>query len=488
MRVRRSRWAAPIVVGVALSLAACGSQLDPDTVRAANGGAGGVAADGSLTGTDGSAAGGAGGTTSDGGTGAAGGSTGSTGGAAGGGTTSGGGTSGGAAAAGEDKPAVAAKAGSCDGFKNGPGITDKTISIANVSDLSGPVPGLFQPSYDGTKAFVAYFNATSDICGRKLELKSYDSRTDSGGDQQGYTKACDGSFAAVGSMSAFDSGGAKTAEGCGLPDVRTASVTFARSACPVCFGASAVNTNFFENAVPDYVIKNYKAASQKAAMVYLNAGAAAENGKGQVNAMTRRGMKFVYVQGVDTSEFNYAPFVQQLKSKGARYVQALGSYQHGVKLAQAMEQAGFKPDIFMMDVVAYDPGFVESGGSAVEGTTAFINFVPFEQAGSNQEMQTYLKYLQQVAPGAKPNWFGVFGWSSARLFAEQATKLGGRLTRDTLNASLKGVANWTANGLHAPQDVGARQTADCWRFLQLQKGRWVPKTNGYLCNGVSSSR
>ncbi len=485
MRVRRSRWAAPIVVGVALSLAACGSQLDPDTVRAANGGAGGVAADGTLTGTDGGTTGGTGGTTTDGGTTAAGGATGSGGGATGG--TTGGGTSGGAAT-GEDPPPVAAKGVSCDGFKNGPGITDKTITLANVSDLSGPVPGLFQPSYDGAKAFVTYFNATSDICGRKLELKSYDSRTDSGGDQQGYAKACEGAFATVGSMSAFDSGGAKTAESCGIPDVRTASVTFARSACPVCFGASAVNTNFFENAVPDYVLKNFKAASQKAAMVYLNAGAAAENGKGQVNAMTRRGMKFVYVQGVDTSEFNYAPFVQQLKSKGARYVQALGSYQHGVKLAQAMEQAGFKPDVFMMDVVAYDPGFVESGGSAVEGTTAFINFVPFEQAGSNQEMQLYLKYLQQVAPGAKPNWFGVFGWSSARLFVEEAAKLGGRLSRDALIARLKNVANWTANGMHAPQDVGARQTADCWRFLQLQKGKWVPKTNGYLCNGVSSSR
>ena len=488
MRLRRPRWVAPMVVGMslsaALSLAACGSQLDPDTVRAANGGgSGGVAADGTLTG-DGGTTGGSTGTTSGGG-GAADGAAGTTGGGAAG--SSGSGTSGGAAA-GEDPPPVATKGVRCDGFKNGPGITDKTITIANISDLSGPVPGLFQPSYDGTKAFVAYFNATSDLCGRKLELKSYDSRTDSGGDQQGYAKACDGAFAAVGSMSAFDSGGAKTAEGCNIPDVRTASVTFARSACPVCFGASAVNTNFFENAVPDYVLKNYKAASQKAAMLYLNAGAAAENGKGQVNAMTRRGMKFVYVQGVDTSEFNYAPFVQQLKSKGARYVQALGSYQHGVKLAQAMEQAGYKPDIFMMDVVAYDPGFVESGGSAVEGTTAFINFVPFEQAGANKEMQLYLKYLQQVAPGAKPNWFGVFGWSSARLFVEEAARLGGRLSREALIARMKGVANWTANGMHAPQDVGARNTADCWRFLQLQKGRWVPKTNGYLCNGVSSTR
>ncbi len=350
------------------------------------------------------------------------------------------------------------------------------------------MPGLFQPAYDGAKAFVAYFNATSDICGRKLELQSYDSRTDAGGDQQGYAKACDNAFAAVGSMSAFDSGGARTAESCGLPDIRAAAVTAARAACKTCYGASSVNAGTFENAVPDYVLKNFKAASQKAAMVYLNAGAAAENGKGQVNAMTRRGMKFVYVQGVDVSEFNYAPFVQQLKSKGARYVQALGSYQHGVKLAQAMEQAGYKPDVFMMDVVAYDPGFVQSGGSAVNGTTAFINFVPFEQASSNNEMSLYLKYLQQVSPGAKPNFFGVFGWSAARLFVTEAISLGGRLDRQTLLDKVRGVNKWTANGMHAPQYVGSKESADCWRMLQLNSGKWVPKTNGYLCNGVSSSR
>ena len=240
--------------------------------------------------------------------------------------------------------------------------------------------------------------------------------------------------------------------------------------------------------MPDYVLKNYKAASQKGAMLYLNAGAAAENGKGQVNAMTRRGMKFVYVQGVDTSEVNYAPYVQQLKSKGARYVQALGSYQHGVRLAQAMQQAGYKPDLFMMDVVAYDPGFVQSGGDAVEGTTAFINFVPFEQASSNQEMSLYLKYLQQVAPGAKPNFFGVFGWSAARLFVTEAVGLGGRLSRSTLLDRVRSVSKWTANGMHAPQYVGSKETADCWRFLQLKGGKWTPKGNGYTCTGVSSSR
>ena len=74
------------------------------------------------------------------------------------------------------------------------------------------MPGLFEANQDAVRAYVAYFNATSDICGRKLELKTYDSRTDAAADQQAYTQACDDTFAMVGSMSAFDSGGASTAQ------------------------------------------------------------------------------------------------------------------------------------------------------------------------------------------------------------------------------------------------------------------------------------
>ena len=98
--------------------------------------------------------------------------------------------------------------------------------------------GSSSPSQDAVKAYVAYFNSTSDICGRKLKLVTYDSRTDAGADQQNYAKGCDETFAMVGSMSAFDSGGAATAQGCGLPDVRSAAVTRDRNACNTCFPAS----------------------------------------------------------------------------------------------------------------------------------------------------------------------------------------------------------------------------------------------------------
>ncbi|MCW2766456.1 MAG: amino acid/amide transporter substrate-binding protein family [Nocardioides sp.] len=483
-RAIRARSASSLAVAacaLSLILAACGSQLSPDTVARVNGGAGaqpGTVAGGDTTTGGGTPSTGGGGT-----------STGGGGASTGGGTSAGGGTStggGGKTGTGDNSATGAGAGASCAGFKNGPGITDGTITIGNSSDISGPVPGLFEQSQDAVRAYVAYFNATSDICGRKLVLKTYDSRTDAGADQQAYAAGCDQVFAMVGSMSAFDSGGASTAQNCGLPDIRSASVTGERSACTTCFGTQSTNSGEFENAVPDFIMKNY-GGGQHAAMLYANAGAAAENGKSQAALQTKRGMHFDYIQGIDISEFNYAPYVQQMKDKGIETVQFIAAPSQFVRLAQAMKQQGFEPKLYLLDPSAYDPNYVDQGGSDVDGTVVFTNFTPFAEASSNQEMGLYVSWLNQVKPGADPGFFGVFSWSAARLFVEQATKLGGKLNRAALVGAISRVDNWTANGMHAPQRVGPKRVGDCWRFLQLNGGDWSPVGGTkYQCNGTTS--
>lgn len=501
MRTRIAR-ITHIAVAAALSvtLAACGSQLSPDEVVAVSGGSspgdGSVVTDPGNPGTDP-------GTTTDvpgvddgadspqsdpgdpAGPGAAPGAP-DPGQGAGDGAPGPGGDDG-KQGSGDNAPGGGDRAASCEGFKNQVGITDKTILLANASDISGPVPGLFTSAQDAVRAYIAYFNSQSDICNRKLELLALDSRTDNGADQQAYAKACQQAFAAVGSQSAFDSGGAAAAKGCGIPDIRATSVTSERFSCPNCFSAQSVNVNQFQNAVADFVKKTEPSAAKKAAYVWVNAGAGPLNAQNQAKAMTKRGMKFVYQQGIDVSEFNYAPFVQQMKSKGVEFVQFLGAYQQAVRLAQTMQQQGFKPKMYLLDPTVYNQAFIEQGGAAVEGVRAFINTAMYDEIDSNKEMALYRTWLNQVKPGAEPNFFGVWAWSATRLFVEQSLALGGKLTRESLVASMKGVKNWTANDLHSPQQVGAKQVGDCWRFIELKGGKWVPTgSRKYTCNGITN--
>ncbi|NHC24981.1 ABC transporter substrate-binding protein, partial [Nocardioides sp. IC4_145] len=379
-----------------------------------------------------------------------------------------------------------AKAGACEGFENTTGITDDTIVLANAVDLSGPVPGLMQASQDAVRAYAAYFNATSDICGRKLEVLALDSRTDAAADQVAYSEACEKAFAAVGSMSAFDAGGARTAEQCGLPDLRAASASLERSACSTCFGAMSLRANEFENAVPDWVKRNFPAGAKRAAYVWVNAGAVPANANYQADAMEKRGLDFVVRQGIDVSEFNYAPYVQQLRDAKVEYVQFLGATAQAVRMVQTMRQQGWAPDLFMMTQPMYEPSFLEVAGEAAEDAHIFITHVPFGEAGRSREVQTYLAWLEQVRPGAAPTSYGLFSWSAARLFVQEAVRLGGRLTRDSLVAALRQVEGWTGNDAHAPQNVGSERTSECWRFIKVAGGRWVPAgSRDYTCTGTT---
>jgi ABC-type branched-subunit amino acid transport system substrate-binding protein len=375
---------------------------------------------------------------------------------------------------------------SCAGFKNQTGITDSTITIANVADLSGPVPNLFKSAQAAVTAYVAYFNSTSSICGRKLKLIDLDSGTSESGDQQASQSACGSAFAMVGSMGAFDAGGASTVANCGIPDLRAASTETARQKSPVTFGAYSLATNEIPSAPFDWFKSKFGGAYKDAAFVYLNAGASSLNANSFMAGETKLGYHFKDKIAIDvTSVPNYNGYATQLKSDGIKYVQYLGAYQYAQKLKAAMEQQDYHPT-FVMDSVAYDPNFVEAG-SSVDNTYVFLGGPMFEEANRNPQLATYLQWLQRTS-GGQPSFFGTYAWSAAALFVESALSLGGKLTRSSLIGRLRGVHNWTNHGMTQPQDVGSTHTTKCFSVIQLQRGHWVRRTPyPYTCGGVIDS-
>ncbi len=458
----------------ALALSACGSQVDPDTMARLNGQAGvAVGADGqpvtsdALGGDTGVDPGSSDdvGSSSGGETGSSGGS-GSTGGDGG----SGGGSGSGPSGNGKTSADGGVKAGSCDGFKNSTGITDSEITVANIADISGPVPGLFQSAQDATKAFVAYYNASNPdgICGRSLKLSALDTRSDSAGDQQAYTRACDEAFAAVGSVSSQDQGGAGTAESCGIPDLRAFTVTPQRSGCVTCFSAYSIAPNLIPKANLDHWKKKEPRATQNIGIYYVNVPAAEVNAKSIAAAFEKNGSKVTRVQGIDTAEFNYAPYAQQMKSEGIGFVMYYGPLQFTIRLQEAMEQQGVDA-VFLTDPTVYDRNYVEQGGSTVDGTYVY-------------------SVIQRFEDGSTPNYYGLFAWSAARLFVQKATELGGALTRPALVQALKGVKDWDSNGIHAPMAIGAKTTPGCVKMFQLKGGSWSQTSPGdFMCGSLINS-
>ncbi len=484
---------AAVLVGAAtvvLGLAACGSNLDPQQMVGASGAPGApvtaadgtvsdpaVVADGGVVGEDGVV---------DPGTPGDPGAPGAPGAPAAGGDVA---APSDAAEGGEGDSAAdgGVAAGSCEGFDNAQtGVTGDTITLANASDVSGPVPGIFEAAQLGTRAFVEYFNSTEELCGHKLAIKLLDTRADAGADQQAYATACDQAFAAVGSMSAFDSGGAAAAQGCAIPDIRSTIVTPQRSKCSTCFAAQSVAANLVPASLPKYWIAKEPEASQHVAFLYINAGAAVVNAQSISKAYQMAGMKIDYFEGIDVATFNFAPYVQQMKDRGIQMVTYLGPYQNTVKIQQAMAQQNFKPKVYFQDATIQDQGYIDQAGSLGEGSYVYSTTELFDS--NKAEVKLYRSWLNQVSPGADPNFYGLYAWSAARLFVQQATALGGKLTRASLVSSLKSLKGWTSNGLHAPQSVGSKATTPCVRIVQLSGGRFKQVSSGsYTCGSLINS-
>jgi ABC-type branched-subunit amino acid transport system substrate-binding protein len=377
-----------------------------------------------------------------------------------------------------------ASVGSCAGFHNRIGMTNKVIHLANASDISGPVPGLYASAQDAARAYVRYFNSQHKICGRSLVLDRFDSSTDGAADKTASTRICAQDFAAIGSMATFDDGGAATAQACRLPDVRARSNSTARNSCASCFGAEAWRAGEAPNAIADYFLASHHAASQKAAVLYLNAGPFPERVATTRRVAELRGMKFLYGAGIDVADFNYGPYVQQLKSKGVALVEFFGQYQQAVRLAQAMASAAYKPEVRFFDSSVYRKDFAAQGGAAVDGTLTAIDSYPL--TASQAQLNLYKTWLAKVAPGAAPTEDGLFAWSAAKLATDRMLALGGKLTRATLNASLRTVTGWTGGGMHAPMEVGTKHAPSCVRFLLLKGQTWVSVGGtAYRCTGVT---
>ena len=474
-----------------LALTACGSRVDADTMARMNGQGVLVGTDGQpVAAEDGAVPGALGGAP---GSGAVGPGTGgedtTTGGATGGGPGAGP-ASGGEAPVGEGATAAdgGVRAGSCAGFRNTTGITDSEIALANISDISGPVPGLFQAAQDATKAFVTYYNATTPdgICGRSLSLAALDTRSDAGGDQQAYARACDEAFAAVGSVSSQDQGGAATAQSCGLPDLRAFTVTPQRKECASCFSAYSLAPNLHARAISDYLKEEQPEGARAMSIYFVDVPAARINAESFAAAFEKQGLTINRLQGIGTTEFNYAPYAQQIKEDGSRLVQYFGPLQFTIRLQEAMQQQGVEAQFFT-DPTVYDQKYVEQGGDAVDGTLVYSVVELFDDTRI-PEMVLYRQWLERAAPGSVPNYYGLFAWSAARLFVQKATELGGKLTRPALVEAVRGVRDWDSNGIHAPMSVGAKQTPGCIKFIQLDGSRWEQVSSGdFLCGPVFDS-
>ncbi len=368
------------------------------------------------------------------------------------------------------------------------GVTEEEIVLANISDISGAVPGLFEPEQLAAHAYVEYFTAAEGtIYGRELSFLPLDSQMSAGANRAASIEACDRAFAAIGSMSAFDAGAAPVIDECGIPDIRTAATEPPMQRVGNAFPVEVVVPDQLPVGEYQWIQEQFPTAAQNAAYLYI-AGEVTQAFSEKVIETTSAhlGWEWTYVQEIDIAETDYAGFAREMDNRGVEYVTFQGDPSQAARLASAMRQQGFEPEIFHLEANAYTPTYIERAPEAVEGTYITITSVMVEEAlDTNEELQRYAQFLNQVAPGEQPTNLGMKAWSAGMLFTKLAKEIGPELTREKMLEALAEVEGWDGGGMHPPADVGAQQPNSCFTMIQVQDAEFqrVHPADGFDCSG-----
>ncbi len=103
----------------------------------------------------------------------------------------------------------------------------------------------------------------------------------------------------------------------------------------------------------------------------------------------------------------------------------------------------------------YDSRFISTGGSAVEDQYVWLSFLPFEDKGNNDELDSFLEYDK------KPDGFGAQAWVAGEAFAQAVNDMVAKsgpngLTRSALLDAIHGIHDFDAGGFIAPTDIGGK--------------------------------
>jgi ABC-type branched-subunit amino acid transport system substrate-binding protein len=465
-----------VVVGM-LTATACGSRSSEaqklEALRGVAGGGGGA------TGAAGDDAGSTGAASDLTGTGSdsSGGSAGATGGAATGAAASGGAATNAAPAGGNGGPTDV-------------GVTATTLTVANVSILTGPVPGLFAGAVNGTDAFLAYQNSLGGVYGRKLKLLTGDDQFDCGHNKALTESYLPKAFAFVGSFSLFDNCGADilTANP-GVPDVHNALSVAAQkepnnfSAQPIRQGASTGPLNDFKAKAPDAVTKvgTLVGDVQSARDSWVGIKAAAES----------VGYKILYERNYAPTETDFTADIVKMQQQGVKMLLLVAmDVKAAARLMKAAEGQHWKPEITAFGASAYDPQLIPlAGASALENVWLYLPtalYIGEDRAGS-KEVDLFLTWLKKTHPSAAPDLFTAYGWASARLFVQALQTAGPKATRAGLIAALKNIHQFDSNGLLAVADPAAKQPPTCYVIARINNGKFArvdDPPNGYRCDGA----
>ncbi|MCU0309681.1 MAG: ABC transporter substrate-binding protein [Acidimicrobiales bacterium] len=387
------------------------------------------------------------------------------------------------------------------------GVTADTITIQVMADTGSPLaPGLFQGNVDAVEAFASFVNENGGVGCRDLEVETWDSKLTPDEAKNGQIQACTNALAMVGGNSLFnpdvtemntcaDAQGQPT----GIPNISA----LANDINEQCAANSFIIQGIAETCNPDGTpptgtrpliamvgpTKYYLTLQPELTGLFMVPGdlpTTVQSATYQISAQAEVGVDWIGAFKVSgrAEQSAYTPLVQNASAGNANYIYNGSNDVAMINMrreAAAQNLTGI--DIWACSLACYTQKFKDAGAD-VDGTYGWMQFLPFEDKGSNQELDNYLDSI------GTPDSFGAQAWMAAVAFQQAVDEIvttegPNAITRAKLLEVLNGFGDFDANGWMGPKSLKGG-FSDCQVIVQLEAGEWVrqlPTEKGELdCN------
>ncbi|MCU1593346.1 MAG: hypothetical protein JWO12_738 [Frankiales bacterium] len=367
-------------------------------------------------------------------------------------------------------------------------LTGTPIKIGNVVDLTGPIPGLFKGAREATEAYVEKINSEGGLKGHPVELVTGDSQISCNGATAAWGEVMPQVQAMVGSISGLDSCAAKALNAnpkipavfeilnpvlSGIPN------TFSPAPRPLGQSIGAYR----------YLDKKYPGAVSKLGFI-INVQTEFTTTE-LLGGLKKLGGAVAYSHTTDvTKQTDYTADIIKMRANGVKWL-SLDGLPIGTinRILSAAKQQNWRPEVITA-APAYDGNFLKlANPAAVEGVYLPLQTALFlgGDAGTSVGVAEYLKWLEKVHPGAKPDLFGAYAWAAAELWYEAWQAAAEPKSPDDVRFALGTITKYDAKGLIAEASPTARTPAVCWLVAQIKGGKFErvePTDKGFSCEGA----
>jgi ABC-type branched-subunit amino acid transport system substrate-binding protein len=374
------------------------------------------------------------------------------------------------------------------------GVTPTEIKVTVMADVGSPLsPGLFQGAMDGINAWADYANANGGLACRKVTVVESDSKLSPDEAKNGITTACGSSVVLLGTAALFLND-MRPAEGCkdkagattGIPDLPVLQTEPVEQCSPISFAVipnggscpySGSGPRTYQTVTPatEWFKTNVTKDLHGVFVIPNDLPSTITASTPLFKAIQNDGVKLDAAYGASGlwTQSQYTPVVQAIKTNHSTYVQNGLDYAGTLKMRkEALAQGVTGVTVWACSLQCYNPNFIKEGQDAVKDQYAWLQFLPFEDQGSNASLDAFLKYDK------KPDGFGLQAFSAGMLFQqviEGIVKKDGAngITRSAILDQVKTVHDFTAGGLLVKTDVAGKKPSPCIIIMQVDGAKWV---------------